>query len=142
MTKRKRVSELTQVARIIGNLPPNVLIDNGPGKWFFVGSVDSRLAFVHANGGPATDEQVAQARAHGKGFVRDLQTRVFRSYDDALDFASSLGLAVKFSKHSQGVCPSCHLDRADHYDEDARVYSCDYAIDYATGIAEDRAEGR
>ncbi len=35
-----------------------------------------------------------------------------------------------------GRCPTCRLDRTDHYNEDANTYSCDTAIDRAAASAE------
>lgn len=82
MKERNKMSETQQAMRIANAKLGIHVIQFLPGSWGYVGSVPARLAFVQANGMPATDEQIERARKFGPGIV-GLQTRTWESKEAA-----------------------------------------------------------
>lgn len=73
--------------------PKNMVFQNPNGTWGFVGRVDVRLSWIAKDGSEVTPELAERiARASCPGMIA--KTRVFKSKQDAIDFAKGLGLEV------------------------------------------------
>lgn len=75
-------------------LPEHCLIQFPAGSWGFVGSVDTRLAFVSKDGSEATAEQIKNAQQFGPRLA-GVKTRSWETKQDAIDAAAALGYDVK-----------------------------------------------
>ena len=72
-------------------LPTNSLIQYPSGRWGFVGRVDAELAYVDAaTGGPATPEQMKDARQFGPRLAR-VKERAWDTAEEALAAARAVG---------------------------------------------------
>ena len=80
---RAPVSELAAAGQILGHLPSNDLMESN-GHWFYVGSVDSRLAYVTKDGEEPTDEQIKLAQSIGPELA-GLKTKTWDSKEAALE---------------------------------------------------------
>ena len=88
-------------------LPANHVMQFPSGRWGFVGHVDTRLAFVQADGSAPTDKQLDTARHCGPGFAK-LRKRTWDSRETALEAARDLG--VEFTPTVQPPEPPADFD--------------------------------
>lgn len=73
-------------------LPKNQLIQFPTGSWGFVGSVHAALAYIQADGSPATDAQLERCRQFGPRLAH-LKTRCWPSRAEALQALETVGAA-------------------------------------------------
>lgn len=77
----------------MGKLPSNSVMQYPSGRWGFVGSVDSRLAYVRKDGSEATEDDLSSARIAGPN-VAGLKTRTFDTKEAALAAAEAISAEV------------------------------------------------
>lgn len=89
------MSEFQQAAKLwTGGLGIHV-IHNPARTYSFVGSVPVGLSHVQIDGTDITDEQAQAVARHGAGLYRKtIQTRVFATREQAVQFAESRGYEV------------------------------------------------
>lgn len=88
--------ELANAARIIGNLPPNVVTQYPSGRWGFVGRVDGRLAHEALDGSELDARTLRDIASFGPGlFAHKARHRTWNTREEAIEAARELGIEVQ-----------------------------------------------